>query len=241
MGTGPAGATAYLETPLPASSLPWRQAPFTVIDLELTGLDPGSNEIISFATLSIAEGRLRLSDAVHQLVRPKRMPAGDSIRIHGLRPVDLERAPPLEEVLDSLLAALTGTILVAHAARVEKAFLGAEFERRGVALHNEFVDTAALAEELRRRAPRWRRKAAVFGLSELARSLSLPVHRPHHADGDALTTAQVFLALATHLDALEPQTVGSLVEAGSAPSRPSVIERVRRRIGGDRLRSSARP
>ena len=49
-------------------------------------------------------------------------------------------------------------------------------------------------------------------LSVLARSLNLPVHRPHHADGDALTTAQVFIALATHLETLEsPLTVGRLV------------------------------
>jgi len=48
----------------------------------------------------------------------------------------------------------------------------------------------------------------------MARALGLPVHRPHHADGDALTTAQVFLALATHLDVLERQTVGSLESYG---------------------------
>ena len=43
-----------------------------------------------------------------------------------------------------------------------------------------------------------------------ARTLGLPVHSPHVAEGDALTTAQLFLALATHLDEIEPQTVGSL-------------------------------
>ena len=51
---------------------------------------------------------------------------------------------------------------------------------------------------------------AIVPLSDAARDLGLPVHRPHHADGDALTTAQLFLALATRLDAREPQTVGSL-------------------------------
>ena len=41
---------------------------------------------------------------------------------------------------------------------------------------------------------------AQLGLTELASRLGLPAHRPHHALGDALTTAQVFLALATHLE-----------------------------------------
>ena len=52
-----------------------------------------------------------------------------------------------------------------------------------------------------------------LALGELARALGLPAHRPHEALGDALTTAQVFLALASHLDAIRPQTVSSLVTA----------------------------
>ena len=55
---------------------------------------------------------------------------------------------------------------------------------------------------------------AAISLRTLSRALGLPAHRPHHALGDALTTAQAFLAIATHLDALSPQTAGSLVQAG---------------------------
>ena len=52
-----------------------------------------------------------------------------------------------------------------------------------------------------------------LSLGELTRALGLPSHHPHDAIGDALTTAQVFLALATHLDALRPETVRRLVSA----------------------------
>ena len=48
-------------------------------------------------------------------------------------------------------------------------------------------------------------------LSDAARALGLPVHSPHVAEGDALTTAQLFLALRDPPGPdLEPQTVGSL-------------------------------
>ncbi|HYZ81920.1 MAG TPA: hypothetical protein VE571_11650, partial [Solirubrobacteraceae bacterium] len=51
-------------------------------------------------------------------------------------------------------------------------------------------------------------------LSRLASVLGLPGEDPHHALGDALTTAKAFVALASHLDAESPQTVGSLQRAG---------------------------
>jgi DNA polymerase-3 subunit epsilon len=178
-----------------------------VLDLELTGLDPEANEIISFASVSVRRGRVQLDDAEYELVRPNRMPNWDTIRIHGLREADLTDAPPLDETLNRLLRALTGSVLVAHVAAIEMGFLRAAFEPRGLTFRNPVVDTAALAIEL----GRLRREPPPSELKDLAGWLGLPVHRPHEADGDALTTAQAFIALATHLEAFEsPLTVGTL-------------------------------
>ena len=204
---------AYRWARCPAGSTPWREATYSVIDFETTGLDPKGDEIVSFASVTVTEGRVRLADALHQVVRPRHMPGPESIRIHGLRESDLAKAPPLSEAIDGLLGAITGRALVAHVAAVERTFLRAALAARGIRLLNPLLDTAGLAAELRheRQRLRWRRKRGnPVGLSDLARSLGLPVHRPHHADGDALTTAQVFIALATQLDARKPQTVGSL-------------------------------
>jgi DNA polymerase-3 subunit epsilon len=48
----------------------------------------------------------------------------------------------------------------------------------------------------------------------LARTLGQPAETPHHALGDALTTAKLFISLASLLDTVAPQTVGSLMDAG---------------------------
>jgi DNA polymerase III epsilon subunit-like protein len=55
-----------------------------------------------------------------------------------------------------------------------------------------------------------------LSLARLARLLGQPAEDPHHALGDALTTAKAFIALAAHLDAAEPQTVSSLQGPGRA-------------------------
>jgi DNA polymerase-3 subunit epsilon len=217
--TSPA-ARAYLAAELPEPRSSWRETDFTVIDFETTGLDPDRDEIISFATVTVRDGRVVLDDARYELVRPKRMPDWDTIRIHGLRESDLEDAPPLSELIDHLLAALSGRVLVAHVAAIERGFLQSALRPLGLELRNPIVDTAALAIELsrlRREPPPEREPVA---LDEMARSLGLPVHRRHTADGDALTTAQAFIALATHLDAIKPQTVDSLLHAsGAHPGR----------------------
>jgi DNA polymerase-3 subunit epsilon len=229
-GSDSPAVRAYTDTPLPAPSTQWREATFSVIDFETTGLDPTSNEIISYATVTVAMGRVSLADARYQLIRPRQMPGGETIRIHGLLESDLADAPPLSEALDGLLEAITGRALVAHVAAVERAFLSAALASRGLELRNPIVDTAALALGLRRQRGELPTLREPIGLSALARALGLPVHRPHHADGDALTTAQVFLALATHLEEFEPQTVGSMQRLGSRAQRPPLLRRALRRI-----------
>jgi DNA polymerase-3 subunit epsilon len=190
---------------------PWRQAGWCALDFELTGLDPDRDEIISFGVIPIDSGRIRLSGAVSGLVRPEREIGEPAIRVHGIRASDLVRAPTLDESLDRLLAAIDGRLLVVHKAAIERAFLGRALKRRGRRLRTPVADTEVLGRLwLHAREERVRRHV---GLDELAAALGLPAERPHEALSDALSTAQAFLALATHLEAEDPQTVGSLTRA----------------------------
>ena len=194
-----AAAAAYAEAPLPAGRDDWRAARWAVVDLETTGLDPASDEIIAIAIVPIDDGRAQPGRAFYSLVRPATPPVAESIRIHGIRPSDLEAAPALDEILDDVLAALTGRLVVAHAAFIEEGFLGPVLAAWGVQLRGTVADTRLLGRVwLADRDPGT--KAPLLQLGALADLLGLPVHREHHALGDALTTAQVFLALATHLE-----------------------------------------
>jgi DNA polymerase III subunit epsilon len=228
-------ARRYRETPLPSGRTPWREVTFSVVDLETTGLDPSVDEIISWAAITVLGGRVTLTDVRYALVRPDRMPEADTIKIHGLREADLSGAPPLSEQLGSLLESFTGRALVAHVAEVERVFLGAALSKHGLELRNPIVDTARLDSELRSLSRRPPAESEPIGLSEMARELGLPAHRPHHADGDALTTAQAFIALATHLEAVrDPLTLDSLLRTGGRTGgyrRSGPIRRLIQRLG----------
>ncbi len=205
------GAAAYRRTRLPAGRLPWREARYCAVDLELSGLDPRRDEILSFAAVPIEEGRVQPGRSAEGYVRPAGVISASSIRVHGLRAADLADAPPLAVAVERLLAAMAGRIPVFHVADVERGFLGPALRRQGVLLRRPTIDTSVLGllwlHERDGDAPR------DVSLGDLAAALGLPVHAPHVALGDALTTAQVFIALAIHLDARHPETVRSLTTA----------------------------
>jgi DNA polymerase III subunit epsilon len=222
------GANAYARARQPARRTPWREAAYCVLDLELSGLDPRRNEIVSFGALPIDDGRVRLSGALSGLVRPTGPLAESAIRVHGIRAADLTDAPDPAEALDPLFAMLAGRILVAHHAPVERAFLGAAMRRLGVRLRGPVLDTALLARIWL--AERDGVLPARMGLTELARACGLPVHSPHTAIGDALTTAQLFIVAAGQLDARRAETLRALARADA---RLADLERYWPRRAGD--------
>ncbi len=193
------------------SRVSWRDARLVVVDVETTGLDPRADQVISFGAVPIVGGRACPGQAVYGLVRPNRAVPVESIRIHGIRPHDLRDAPQPPEAFAALADAMRGNQLVAHAAWVERSFLAAPLRGLGIRLPRRLLDTAQLWRLLC--IERDRGDPGFCQLGEIAAALGLPAHRPHHALGDALTTAQVFLALATHLERHGRTTVATLRSA----------------------------
>ncbi len=208
-----AAAVAYSRADRSPRDAPWREARFAAVDLETTGLDPRRDEIISFASIPIDEGRIVVGAVRTGLIQPARMPEAETIRIHGLRPADLADAPPLPDAINGIIECLTGRVIVAHSAWVERGFLNRALRLARLRVVEPVLDTAVLAQRVLADA-----EPSPDGvrLGDAARALGLPVHRPHHADGDALTTAQLFIAVAARLDRIEPQTVGSLARLSRA-------------------------
>ena len=173
----------------------WREVRYCAIDVETTGLDLRRDSIISIGSAAIRDGRIVCSDSYYSLIRPACPVSVPSMRIHCLRPADLEDAPGARDVGQEIARQLAGRIVVAHAAWIERAFLTRLLRQAGVRFAAPVIDTAALARALGYApgGPPGREPS----LELLARRLSVPVYAPHHALGDAVTTAAVFLVMAT--------------------------------------------
>ncbi len=192
---------------------PWREAEFCVVDLEATGLDLKRDDIVSYGAVVVRQGRIIARTCTYGTVKPTSPVSEEACRVHALTPSELADAPPLVDGARVLSDLLRGRALVAHAAWVERAFLNRAFATCEVRLDGPIVDTAALARELNL-APSGSDDAEP-SLERLAVELNLPVHTPHHALGDALTTAEVLLALVSRLEEREPQTVRTLAQISS--------------------------
>ena len=175
----------------------WRSIDYSAIDVETTGLALKEDEIISIGVAHIHLGRVSAENNFYREIRPKRSPSPESIRIHSLRGIDLEATDPIESAIPDFVAQVGGKVLIAHAAWVEYAFLKRHLRRTSLSFSKQIVDTAALARATGYAAEDSESEPS---LEFLARRLHLPVYAPHNALGDALTTAVVFLALATELE-----------------------------------------
>ncbi len=177
----------------------WRDARFAVIDIETTGLDPAVDEILSIGLVPVDEGRIRVGGALYRTLRADREPTEDTILVHGIRPMDVRGGQDPATAWAEVVAALHERVVVVHVQWVERTFLTPVLRAHGGEFPTSVVDTDVL---MRRHLLREGRPAshAHVALGEAAAELGLPVHRPHHALGDALTTAQLFLGLATRYD-----------------------------------------
>lgn len=218
-GTPPQFVREYQEAPRPEPRAPWRAAPYTVLDIETTGLDPRADAVLAIGLVDVEGGRVLLERAWRTLVRP---PADAPLRpaaiaVTGLLRADTAAAPEMAEVLPELLRRLAGRVLVVHVAEVDVAFLDRALRLRyGARLRGPALDTARLALYLERdrRLLGGAHEPPAIQLRALCDRLGLPAYAEHDALSDAVSTAQLLLALATQIEAHGAGTLGGLLRAG---------------------------
>ncbi len=183
---------------VPADGQPsWRQGRYCVIDVETTGLDLARDDLVSIGVVEVSGGCIT-PRTYYQVVRPAAELSVASRRIHCLTSEELKSAPTVAQALPDLCAFIGTATLVAHAAWIERAFLKRALRATRYHMDLKLLDTAALARRLGLADSDDTYEPSLEGLSIAA---GLPVHTPHHALGDALTTAQLFIVYAARLEA----------------------------------------
>jgi DNA polymerase-3 subunit epsilon len=176
---------------------PIRTMTFTVLDCEMTGLDPVRDEILSIGAVRIRNGRIVMAERFYQVFKPtEAVSTKEVILIHGLGPDEVSRGVPLGDALERLLAVLGDSVLIGHFTSVDLSFLNAALaSRKERSLKNPALDTRLLYGWWRRRTSAPGQAPADSSLEDIVIEMGLPRYPAHHAFYDALTTGMVFLKL----------------------------------------------
>lgn len=105
-------------------------APFSLIDFETSGFQPGSARILEVAVIKI-DSKGNILDEFTTLINPEDGNVGRT-DIHQITLKMIKNAPILSEVVGDLLKVLDSSIIVAHNAKFEENFLESAFREVGV-------------------------------------------------------------------------------------------------------------
>jgi DNA polymerase III epsilon subunit family exonuclease len=202
----------------PGADLPLDRASFVVVDLETTGLRPGSSRICEIGAVRVRE--LELQEEFELLVDPG-MPIGPVVStLTGLSDADLRGAPHPAIAVRRFLEFAGDAVLVAHNARFDLSFLDRETERlKGARLAGPVVDTVGLARRL------LAGRTSRAGLSSLAHFFGTAVQPCHRALPDAQATAEILLCLIGLAQERGALTVADLVDLAAPRVRKIYAKR----------------
>lgn len=185
----------------PQTSL--QDTPLLALDLETTGLDPSQDEIISLGLIPLSDKIIRCQGAQYWMAKPERALNAESVTIHEITHSELAEAPPLEAILDQILGALTGQVIVVHCVAIERQFLlEASMKIYGFPLYFPVLDTMDIERHIIYK-PWWKRfgRQPSLRLDACRQRYKLPRYKAHHALTDALSSAELLQAqIAHHMD-----------------------------------------
>jgi len=164
-------------------------------DLETTGLDAASCEIVEIGAVPIIDGRIREDCAFHALVDPDRPIPSEATAIHGITDEMVRGRPRIELVLPEFLRYAAGHELLGHNLEFDQGFIHAacrKFELRAPA--GRVHDTLLLSRQLH---PGERRHA----LDDTCRRLGIDIGNRHRSLDDVLLTCRAFLSIRERLAA----------------------------------------
>jgi DNA polymerase III subunit epsilon len=160
---------------------------FCVVDLETTGLNIKTDEVIAFACVPVQELKLLVNNAYYTLIKPEKYNI-ESMKYHGISIDDLKNAPYFKEVAPKVFKALDG-IIVGHSVEFDYRFLKKSFKEIGIKFKKNIIDIVLIEKWLAKKTNNIELDLTIEGLMN---RYGLNDYYRHNAFADAFFTAQIF-------------------------------------------------
>jgi len=159
---------------------------FVVFDLETTGLDSKTNEIIEIGAVKIAGGKI--VSTFSTFIKPSVSIPDEITDLTGITNKMVEDSPSINYVLPDFYKYCYGSALVAHNIAFDYGFLSNIAKKMNYNFDNEQYDTLNMARQKLLGLKN-------FKLETVAERLNVSLVGAHRAVNDAMATAKCFLEL----------------------------------------------
>lgn len=164
------------------------------LDCETSGLNPKKDEILSIGAVRIKDNKVIMRDTFNIFVKPSKNIDAESIKIHRIRPIDLENAIEPQKAIYELLEFIGSRPIVGYYIKFDVAMISKYTkEYLGIKLPNETIEVSSMYYKTRKKSSEYEFIDLKF--DTIMKNLDIPTLGKHDALNDAIMTSMIFLKL----------------------------------------------
>jgi len=172
--------------------IPLKDAVYTVLDFETTGINTTYNEIIEIGAAKVYRGEI--IDKFSTFINPRRNIPAHITKLTTITNDDVRNAPFIEEVLPKFMEFIKGTILVAQNANFDIGQLKHNIKKLNYEYENyPVIDTMQIGRA------KYSHLMKRFNLEELCKAFNVVLETHHRAIDDSIATAEIFIKMLNDL------------------------------------------
>lgn len=167
---------------------------YVCLDCETSGLNPKKDEILSIGAVHIKENKILMRKTFNIFIKPSKNINIESIKIHHIRPIDLENALDAKEAIYQLLNFIGSKPIVGYYIKFDVAIISRYTkEYIGVKLPNQTIEVSSMYYKIRKKTTDY--EFIDLRFDTILKNLNIPMLGKHDALNDAIMTSMIFLKL----------------------------------------------
>ncbi|RXJ99060.1 DNA polymerase III subunit epsilon [Arcobacter sp. CECT 8986] len=167
---------------------------YICLDCETTGLNPRKDEIISIGAVMIKNNKIIIRKNFNIFLKSSINTNEESIKIHQIRPIDLENATEPSDAIFKLLKFIGSRPIVGYYIDFDISIISKYTKKLiGIKIPNEKIEVSSMYYKTKKRSSEYEFVDLKF--DTIMKELDIPELGKHDALNDAIMTAMMFLKL----------------------------------------------
>ena len=167
---------------------------YVCLDCETSGLNPKKDEILSIGAVHIKENKILMRKTFNIFLKPSKNINPESIKIHHIRPIDLENGIIPQDGIYQLLEFIGSRPIVGYYIKFDVAIISKYTkEFIGINLPNKTIEVSSMYYKIRKKTTHY--EFIDLRFNTILKNLDIPALGKHDALNDAIMTSMMFLKL----------------------------------------------